>query len=136
MKCPACRGTLITLEFNAVEIDYCRTCEGVWLDSGELESLLSREEGSDSLLATMRPARGKEWKRRCPICSRGMKKISLGNAAPVLVDRCAEHGLWFDRGELNKVFSAGCVDSHRGAGTSGLLALLDEVFAPETKDTP
>lgn len=136
MKCPACAGTLITLEFDAVEMDYCGTCQGVWLDSGELESLLAREGGSDSLLATTRPGRGKERKRRCPICSKGMKKISLGNAAPVLVDQCAGHGLWFDRGELNKVFSAGCVDSHRGAGTSGLLTLLDEVFAPRMNDTP
>jgi uncharacterized protein len=130
MKCPACSGTLFTLEFSRIEIDYCGTCEGIWLDSGELETLLAREGGSDSLLHTLRPGAGKESKRRCPICSKGMKKVLIGNAAPVLLDQCPLHGLWLDRGELNKVLAEGCVESHRGAGTSGLLTLLDEVFAP------
>ena len=130
MKCPACRATLITLEFDRIELDYCGRCEGVWLDAGELEALLAREKRSDSLLATMRPGAGKESKRRCPICLKGMKKSFMGNAAPVLIDRCPLHGMWFDRDELRKVLSEGCVDSHRGARTSGLLMLLDEVFAP------
>lgn len=130
MKCPACRGTLITLEFDSVEIDYCGKCEGIWLDSGELEALLAREERSDSLLATLRPRGGRVWRRRCPVCSKRLKKVFIGNVAPVPLDQCPLHGLWFDRGELEKVMGQGCVDSHREAGTSGLLELLDEVFAP------
>jgi uncharacterized protein len=131
MKCPKCKDTLITLEFNRIEIDYCGKCEGIWLDSGELDSLAAREGKCDSLLSTMRPGVSKESKRRCPVCMKGMKKLFIGNVVPVLLDQCPRHGLWFDRGELRKVLADGCVDSHRGAGTSGLLELLDEVFAPE-----
>jgi uncharacterized protein len=130
MRCPSCKATLITLEFNRMEVDCCVACEGVWLDSGELEALLAREDRSDSLLATLRPGKSKESRRRCPICSGGMNKVFLGNVAPVVLDRCPRHGLWFDRGELRKVLAEGCVDSHRGAGTSALLTLFDEIFAP------
>ena len=39
MKCPRCDGTLLTRSFHHVLIDVCPKCNGVWLDSGELEML-------------------------------------------------------------------------------------------------
>lgn len=129
MKCPQCNGILVTLEFDRVEIDYCPTCEGIWLDSGELRILLSKEGEGDSLLKTMVPIRSKEKKRRCPICSKGMGKILIGEEGSVELDECLEHGLWFDRGELGKALEAGCAVSPGNVRTSSLMRLLDEVFA-------
>lgn len=40
MKCPNCAVELQMSERNGVEIDYCPTCRGVWLDRGELDKLL------------------------------------------------------------------------------------------------
>ena len=31
-------------ERNGVEIDFCPTCRGVWLDRGELDKLLQRDD--------------------------------------------------------------------------------------------
>ena len=45
MKCPRCDGTLKAVSFEEVEIDPCDKCGGVWLDSGELESLTKRDAG-------------------------------------------------------------------------------------------
>lgn len=43
MKCPHCaEATLVMSERQGVEIDYCPTCRGVWLDRGELDKLLDR----------------------------------------------------------------------------------------------
>lgn len=43
MKCPACPDTtLVMSDRQGVEIDYCPTCRGVWLDRGELDKLLDR----------------------------------------------------------------------------------------------
>ncbi len=43
MKCPACPDiTLVMADRQGVEIDYCPTCRGVWLDRGELDKLLER----------------------------------------------------------------------------------------------
>lgn len=40
MKCPA-DGTLLTMsDRQGVEIDYCPTCRGVWLDRGELDKII------------------------------------------------------------------------------------------------
>ena len=40
MKCPACETVLSMTERQGVEIDYCPSCRGVWLDRGELDKLL------------------------------------------------------------------------------------------------
>jgi Zn-finger nucleic acid-binding protein len=41
VKCPVCAdATLLMSERQGVEIDYCPTCRGVWLDRGELDKLI------------------------------------------------------------------------------------------------
>ncbi len=40
MKCPNCDQLLLITERHHVEIDYCPSCRGVWLDKGELDKLI------------------------------------------------------------------------------------------------
>ena len=43
MECPVCSGTdLLMTERQGVEIDYCPSCRGVWLDRGELDKIIER----------------------------------------------------------------------------------------------
>lgn len=43
MNCPTCPGsTLVMTERSGIEIDYCPTCRGVWLDRGELDKIIER----------------------------------------------------------------------------------------------
>ncbi|MBP0592607.1 zf-TFIIB domain-containing protein [Paraburkholderia sp. LEh10] len=43
MKCPVCKTPdLLMTERQNIEIDYCPTCRGVWLDRGELDKLLNQ----------------------------------------------------------------------------------------------
>lgn len=44
MKCPNCNETLLMAERNFIEIDYCPSCRGVWLDKGELDKMLDAAE--------------------------------------------------------------------------------------------
>lgn len=47
MKCPTCPdSTLVMTDRQGVEIDYCPTCRGIWLDRGELDKLLERAAGA------------------------------------------------------------------------------------------
>jgi Zn-finger nucleic acid-binding protein len=43
MKCPVDDTTLAISDRQGIEIDYCPTCRGVWLDRGELDKLIERE---------------------------------------------------------------------------------------------
>lgn len=114
---------LISLEFAGIEIDYCLECKGIWLDIGELEYLISEEEG-ETCLEPMAAVGVKEKGRGCPICKRSMIKIFFSPTKDILLDQCPAHGLWFDRGELNKIISAGRDEKV----SSRLLQLLDEIF--------
>jgi Zn-finger nucleic acid-binding protein len=42
MNCPICNVALLMSEKKGIEIDYCPTCRGVWLDRGELEKIIER----------------------------------------------------------------------------------------------
>lgn len=46
MKCPIDQVTLAMMERQGIEIDYCPTCRGVWLDRGELDKLIAAQESS------------------------------------------------------------------------------------------
>ena len=46
MKCPACKeADLVMSDRQGVEIDYCPTCRGIWLDRGELDKIIERSSG-------------------------------------------------------------------------------------------
>ena len=42
MKCPTCNETLLISDKNGIEIDYCPSCRGIWLDRGELDKIIER----------------------------------------------------------------------------------------------
>ena len=42
MKCPIDGTELRMADRQGVEIDYCPTCRGVWLDRGELDMIIER----------------------------------------------------------------------------------------------
>lgn len=43
MKCPTCKDPeLVMSERQGIEIDYCPSCRGVWLDRGELDKIIER----------------------------------------------------------------------------------------------
>ena len=105
MICPVCKDPMIVLELDQVEIDFCASCEGIWLDSGELELLLESEQERERLLKSFKEDKlTKEKSYSCPICGKRMKKVLVGDKVEVLIDKCKkDHGLWFDKGELNSV---------------------------------
>ena len=45
MKCPIDSVDLLMSDRQGIEIDYCPTCRGVWLDRGELDKIIERNAG-------------------------------------------------------------------------------------------
>jgi Zn-finger nucleic acid-binding protein len=129
MKCPNCSSHLVTLEFVDIEVDYCFTCRGIWLDRGEIEHLIRIAGGNDELLKTFTSTTTREKKRKCPVCRRSMEKELIGKAETVLLDCCREHGMWSDAGELKKILALSCTERH----SSPLIRLLDAMFTTQTE---
>ena len=52
MKCPVCpQSVLVMADRQGVEIDYCPSCRGVWLDRGELDKLMEKSASKEAAAA-------------------------------------------------------------------------------------
>jgi Zn-finger nucleic acid-binding protein len=88
---------MVILEYMEVEIDYCPSCAGCWLDQGELELIL---ETSGKMHDLSRFKLSPKSKRRCPRCRKKMH-ADLFPHTNIQVDICPhDGGIWLDRGEL------------------------------------
>jgi uncharacterized protein len=56
MQCPTDGATLVMSERSGIEIDYCPTCRGVWLDRGELDKIIDRSLTQPAAPAAPAPA--------------------------------------------------------------------------------
>ena len=135
MICPACKNQMVAVEHNEIELDYCADCHGVWFDSGELRLLLksmsldNRDFVLRDILNCPEP-QSPEKKRRCPICTRKMKKTMIGHQPEILIDVCWEgHGLWFDGGEVvDLIRQLGGEPSGEQDSQQRVISYLGEVF--------
>lgn len=130
MNCPACSNPLIILELDDIEIDYCTECEGIWLDSGELELLLEDSAKKDELLGSFKSfTEHKERQIKCPICEKRMNKVLVDSVQKITLDQCPNKcGLWFDKGELLEVVTLGS-----GEEDNKVIKLLQEMFEYKIK---
>jgi len=46
MRCPKCGMQLIEIDYKRIAVDKCSSCEGVWLDAGELEAVSEMDKGT------------------------------------------------------------------------------------------
>ena len=50
MRCPKCGMELSEIEYKGIKVDKCFSCDGVWLDAGEMEAVAKLEKTTlDSL---------------------------------------------------------------------------------------
>jgi hypothetical protein len=152
VNCPACRGALIVVERDGIEVDWCPLCRGLWFDAGELDLLAERRGRSlptDDANATPRAPRAAS--RRCPRCGKKMVTALLGGGVvdsgkagggeaggearggeagraqgAVVIDRCPAHGIWFDAGELAEALRP--APAHDETGDAMVLRFLGETF--------
>ena len=44
MRCPKCGSELVEITYKQVAIDKCPACNGLWLDCGELEQVVTDQD--------------------------------------------------------------------------------------------
>jgi Zn-finger nucleic acid-binding protein len=98
--CPSCDEAMVLFELEGVEIDRCLKCGGTWLDAGELELLAGSGKLAEALFRGAGEAHGG---RPCVRCRAELRLLRVDG---IEVDRCPRgHGLWLDRGELEKLIA-------------------------------
>jgi len=112
--CPDCLTYLESMDIGKNTrfiIEKCERCFGLFFDNHELEKLLEESVSPSywidhhklhSLL--QHPLhQDKILYRKCPECSNIMQRKNYMNRSGVIMDVCAEHGLWLDAGELKQI---------------------------------
>jgi Zn-finger nucleic acid-binding protein len=80
-------------------IDHCLECKGIWLDKGELRSMLQNKAPERAIERT--PGLAKWGKQVCPRC-KGTMRIKF--IKDIEVDECSDcKGIWLDNGELGRL---------------------------------
>lgn len=64
MHCPSCYTRLEITERAGIEIDYCPSCRGIWLDRGELDKILERSSVAAVSHAPSAPPRHREYEEK------------------------------------------------------------------------
>ncbi len=109
MKCPKCATeTLKEFEVEAVRVDRCSSCDGIWFDAQELAQLLSEDAKHVASLNRGGIHAQLDGKRgRCPRDGSHLLRVYSAVDRSVIIDACADcHGMWLDGGEFGKLFAA------------------------------
>jgi Zn-finger nucleic acid-binding protein len=113
--CPRCHIPLQVIDLQLGDkfyIERCERCLGLFFDPGELEALLDKTVTHVYEIDHRRLDEIRNVKRSCeyplsyidcPVCSKLMNRINFGSASGVIADKCRDHGLWLDGGELRQI---------------------------------
>ncbi len=119
--CPRCNIPLHTINLKSdgrFFIERCDQCMGLFFDPGELEALLTESVTNVFEIDRKRLNEiNKELYQRdvgqgdgnpafyvkCPVCQGFMQRKNFGARSGVIADRCLQHGVWLDGGELKRL---------------------------------
>ncbi len=106
MNCPTCEASELrpVLTKQGVEVDYCDSCGGIWLDKGEIFHFTKRRKQLANALKTA-VQQARPTSRQCPKTGESLQELPLLDGT-LVIDYCpANGGMWFDKGELKKMLT-------------------------------
>ncbi len=111
MKCLDGPGTMRSVPFEGITIEYCTECFGVWLDDGEIAHIVEKhghvfspEARTHHLKRVGQDERVGSQPPNCPVCGAKMITSNYAYDSGVMIDRCPNnHGIWLNGGEFQKV---------------------------------
>jgi Zn-finger nucleic acid-binding protein len=110
MNCPRCTVELknkTILDFKYfLNIDYCESCGGIWLDKGEMERLEKTIEPTFYEIRKIPSQKVQYQPVKCPSCSNTepLHKLQHWRDNHVIIDFCNQcKGIWLDTGEIEAI---------------------------------
>jgi Zn-finger nucleic acid-binding protein len=108
LPCPDCKSPMSALDCGPGAVHDCGRCGGQFVEVAALRDLLERHTQDAGVVRPPGSGRSAADPVRyvaCPVCRALMNRHNFGGASGVIVDVCAKHGTWFDRGELPRVLA-------------------------------
>ncbi len=106
-RCPGCSADLHRLTLGDTTLLECPSCDGVWMDAEEFESMCADREMQTAVLHRFRERgttpSGRVRYRPCLRCGKMMNRVNFGRLSGTVVDVCRGHGTFMDAGELHRI---------------------------------
>jgi Zn-finger nucleic acid-binding protein len=99
---------MAALDCGAGAVHDCARCGGQFVEVAAFRDLLERRALDVGVVRPRTDVRAIAAPVRyvaCPVCRALMNRRNFGGTSGVIVDVCAKHGTWFDRGELPRVLA-------------------------------
>ena len=103
LVCPRCEQKLFFGDADGVAMLGCGICGGIWLDNAAAQKVTQHysDRVVDLAARAAQNAQVKPDVRRSAKCAQCRAEMQRRTFGTVSVDVCAEHGTWFDAGELS-----------------------------------
>jgi len=104
MRCPRDGQVLEGTDYKKVTIDYCKYCNGSWLDKSELASITRKENDTLSGTAEADYSTLPASPFACPRCGGKVVITHYTKNREVEIDLCTGcGGIWLDTDELKEI---------------------------------
>ena len=151
LNCLSCETEMEQINVGIAEeiiIHRCATCDGVFISEEDLQHTIRHQIGvvhkiDYSILRFILDNPRQEYGidtdyRHCPVCAKRMSKTIYAAVSGVMIDRCLEHGVWLDSGEMQQLFewkSAYASLKQKELKEEGVKILKGSTERKYTKDT-
>ncbi len=127
-RCPKCASPTLQpfRSSENVEVDFCSSCKGIWLEKGETAAYVELSADIPDLATALRTAR--ETRHACPDCAGStLVEIRYSPKHDLLVDYCRKcGGVWLDAGELDKLETVSAAAESAAKKLGRIFAELDK----------
>lgn len=105
LKCPKCSDQVMAIDnIEGVQIHSCEKCKGIWLNKGELNTIVHPIEGDLEYCSTDHVKEGMISDYACPQCKKIMAKVNFISYSDIKLDYCRKcKGIWLEKGELDAI---------------------------------
>ncbi len=104
--CPRCHVPMTSEEHGDIVMERCERCGGRWMDPEDLKAIVDLiklpVEGTPHRVGV--DLTDVHEDAPCPRCGVPMEPFNYAGDSGIILDRCRTcHGIWLDRGELERV---------------------------------
>lgn len=128
--CPRCESLLKIIDLAGFSVSNCPECKGLFIPPETFEMM---QDSSKRVIETV----ARQGKRQyeldykvvylpCPICGKFMTRRNFAATSGIIIDVCSEHGIWFDKGEMEKIMDFVAKGGIQKARKAQLERLKDE----------
>ncbi len=113
-KCPCDATEMVVRSVSGVRIQECIECLGMWVPENHLDRLISKAVKAQEALPSSSLGMSRKHKQKsvyttrvqyrpCPVCEALMNRKNFDNRSGIIIDICADHGVWLDADELEDI---------------------------------